>query len=71
MSQGILIHAGIHDRHAPRGIRLVREHQKISESTRPSAREIFDARPALASGRAAFPAIPTQHVHPRHKRSEA
>lgn len=67
--QGTLIHAGIHPRHAPRGVRLVREHQAISQRTRPSAPEIFEAREILASPAGYLPAIPNQHIHPRHKRS--
>ena len=44
MAQGILIHAGIDPRHAPRDPRIAREHRIIAERTRPSAREIFEAR---------------------------
>lgn len=47
MAQGILIHAGISPKHAPRSARLAREHRIIEQRTRPSARKIFAAREHL------------------------
>lgn len=67
MAEGTLIHAGIAPRHAPRGIRLAREHQSIAQRTRPSARELFEAR-GLFGTTGFLPAIPSRHVHPRHLR---
>lgn len=73
MAQGILIHAGIDPRHAPRDIRVAREHKRIEQTTRPSAREIFAAVEHLPQigGRGFLPPLPANQIHPRSTREGA